>query len=211
MTNEQKWIDKIATKFNLKKYHSKQVEWQIGSSRALSTATDAAGVDVVFNEDVPVIFSNMKIQIKRAVVKKNTKGIKVDPSGLYNIKQSGFRVLLMTVYLKNGKRNEFFENIAIIRLNAYNHIRYSGGPYVQSKSNNLKPEIGLLKDNDVIRCDLTHNKEYQDSLVAMKASYFLDLIFNAQSRAVPGESGSKSKLPQTVPSVKNGTKGGKKL
>lgn len=91
--------------------------YQIGSSRALSKATDDEGVDIVFTRKAPSVLQDLNIQIKRNTL--ITKGIKIDLEPLLRIGDMSKPVLINKLYQRQGKANKHVGTFVTINIHDY--------------------------------------------------------------------------------------------
>ncbi len=91
--------------------------YQLGSSRALSKATDDEGVDIVFTRNAPSVLRDLNIQIKRNTL--ITKGVKIDLEPLLRIGDMSKPVLINKLYQKQGKANKHVGTFVTINIHDY--------------------------------------------------------------------------------------------
>ena len=75
--------------------------YQIGTSRALSKATDDSGVDIVFTSRSPSYLRDLNVQIKRRTIR--TKKLSIDLEPLIRIEQMNKPLLISKIMVPRGK------------------------------------------------------------------------------------------------------------
>ncbi len=122
MSNRAKGLD---VEREVIKYFSEQLNltrfpghnYQIGSSRALSKATDDAGVDIVFTSLAPDYLRRLNVQIKRRTIR--TKVVSIDLEPLIRIEGFSRPTLISKILVPKGRATKVLGYYVTIKLDDY--------------------------------------------------------------------------------------------
>lgn len=212
--NEVVWMNLFRDHLEMKRYENDNVhDWQLASSRQLSRMTDDAGVDLVFNEQqTPIVFSNMRVQIKRELSEAthNRTTARYSIEGLLKIKLEGVRVLLMTAFVKNKNRRDTLAHCVIIRDTTFYELE-KGHPshYCNYTMNHIHEEKSTTLD--LMQYKILKKRSEDENYVCfytiksgtfavLSPSFFFQFLksYAAQNRRLSGEPGYKPELPEAV-------------